>query len=406
MAGKKRKAVIASISIFIALAAAVVQSAFAFDVEENSKQREELEQQNLQYEQQLEDTKKTLEEKQKYSEELQKQISELSTQIKISNDKISELNEEIKQKQTEIEQKLAAIQDRLAQLRKRLRSIYLSGDTSSLEIILGAKDFSDFIDKTELIKTLSRSDEKMIKSLQSEMDTINSEQETLKQDKKSVETEKETLEKNKEKINELSEENTALINELKETEDELEESIKRNQKQQDFLNEELKKYNEEMARKAAEAQQQKDEIVVEATGDSFVWPCPGHTYLTSLFDENRGESNHGALDIADGSVYGAKVVACYKGTVFSTYEGCTHDYGKYSSCGCGGGYGNYVMIDHGNGKISIYAHLSGVTVNPGDTVVAGQLVGYVGSTGYSTGPHLHFEMRYNGVRYDPLIEYN
>ena len=64
------------------------------------------------------------------------------------------------------------------------------------------------------------------------------------------------------------------------------------------------------------------------------------------------------------------------------------------------------MIDHGGGKISIYGHLSGVTVSPEDEVVPGQLIGFVGSTGYSTGPHLHFEMQYNGVRYDPLEEYN
>ena len=63
------------------------------------------------------------------------------------------------------------------------------------------------------------------------------------------------------------------------------------------------------------------------------------------------------------------------------------------------------MIDHGDGKMSIYGHLSGVTVSPGQSVVGGQLIGYVGSTGYSTGPHLHFELRYNGVRYDPMLEY-
>ena len=64
------------------------------------------------------------------------------------------------------------------------------------------------------------------------------------------------------------------------------------------------------------------------------------------------------------------------------------------------------MIDHGGGKVSIYGHLSSVTAYSGQHVEPGQLIGYVGSTGYSTGPHLHFEMQYNGVRYDPLTEYN
>ncbi len=104
-------------------------------------------------------------------------------------------------------------------------------------------------------------------------------------------------------------------------------------------------------------------------------------------------------------MYGAEVVACWYGTVFATNSSCVHDYGKFESCGCGGGYGNYVMIDHGGGKVSIYGHLSAVVAEPGQTVKPGQLIGYVGSTGYSTGPHLHFEMQQDGVRYDPLSEY-
>ena len=178
------------------------------------------------------------------------------------------------------------------------------------------------------------------------------------------------------------------------------------------LEDALSKYNKALADQAridrmSRMQQylsENPEIVVESTG-GFVWPCPGYTNLTSTFDEWRGANNHGALDIAEGGIYGAKVVACYDGVVFSTCTYCSHDYGKEYSCGCGGGYGNYVMIDHGNGKISIYGHLSGVTVADGQHVVAGQLIGYVGSTGYSTGAHLHFEMRYNGIRYDPLTEY-
>ncbi len=409
MAGKTHKRLVSVISICLAFIMASMQNVLAFDVEENSSQREELEQQNSQYQQKLEETKSTIEEKQAYSKRLQSEISSLSQKIKESNTKISLLNDDIKQKQSEINQKLATIEDRLNTLRKRLRAIYLAGDTSSLEIILGAKDFSDFIDKTELVKSISNYDERLIKSLQTEMDKISGEQKKLRENKNAVEKEKKELENNKDQINKLSKENQKLIENLQQTKNELEESIKENQLKQDILNAALEQYNKEMAEAAKKAQEQvqqgSNEIVVPSDGHTFVWPCPGHTYLTSTFDEDRGASSHGALDIADGNIYGAKVVACYGGTVFSTCTYCPHDYGKFSSCGCGGGYGNYVMIDHGNGKISIYGHLSGVTVNSGDTVVAGQLIGYVGSTGYSTGPHLHFEMRYNGVKYNPLIEY-
>ena len=79
--------------------------------------------------------------------------------------------------------------------------------------------------------------------------------------------------------------------------------------------------------------------------------------------------------------------------------------GKSYSCGCGGGYGNYVMISHAEGKMTVYGHLTSLTVSTGQTVSRGQVIGYVGSTGNSTGPHLHYECRLNGVRYNPMSEY-
>ncbi|MCI6825449.1 MAG: M23 family metallopeptidase [Ruminococcus bromii] len=102
---------------------------------------------------------------------------------------------------------------------------------------------------------------------------------------------------------------------------------------------------------------------------------------------------------------GASVVAADNGTVIDTYNSCYHNWGKNGSCGCNGGYGNYVMIDHGNGKVTVYGHFTNVIVSPGQTVKKGQTIGYVGSTGNSTGPHLHFECRYNGVKYNPMTEY-
>ncbi len=432
MNSKKHKPLITAAAVLIALAASVFQNVFAFDINENSQEHYELEQQASEYEQQLDDTEKEIADKEAESKKLQQQISDLSKKITQSNNKIKTLNNEIDEKQKEIDEKLKAVEDRLNALRVRLRTIYIQGDTTSLEVILGAKDFSDFMDKAELVKNLSDYDNRLIQSLQSEMEVISQEQKKLRSDKEAIEKEKTNLENNKNKINKLNEDNTKLIQELKSTKTTLEDEIKQNDERQKVLEDALAEYNKELSeqlkqkrqqeklakqqqksqqiqKKLAEQQQrdsQNPEIVVPATeDDKFLWPCPGHTNLTSTFEEWRGANNHGALDIADGDVYAAKVIACYKGTVISTNTDCTHDYGKYESCGCGGGYGNYVMIDHGGGKVSIYGHLSAVSVVAGQEVATGQLIGYVGSTGYSTGPHLHFELQLDGVRYDPLTEY-
>ena len=87
--------------------------------------------------------------------------------------------------------------------------------------------------------------------------------------------------------------------------------------------------------------------------------------------------------------------------VIFVYNGCTHDYGKSRSCGCGGGFGNYCIIDHGGGYATLYGHSKEIIVEEGDHVTTGDVIGYVGSTGYSTGAHLHFEVRVDGERLDP-----
>ena len=148
------------------------------------------------------------------------------------------------------------------------------------------------------------------------------------------------------------------------------------------------------------------EVTPTPVSSGYTWPCPGFYHLTSLWNEDRTTYNHGAIDIGGGDIWGAAVVAADSGTVVDTCTYCTHNYPKAmtDNCGCGGGYGNYVKIDHGNGKVTIYAHFTAVVVSPGQSVGKGQVIGYVGTTGQSTGPHLHFECRLNGVRYNPMDE--
>ncbi|HBM98381.1 MAG TPA: hypothetical protein DD413_03045 [Ruminococcus sp.] len=121
---------------------------------------------------------------------------------------------------------------------------------------------------------------------------------------------------------------------------------------------------------------------------SFIWPLPYTHNRTSDFGSRWGRL-HGGLDIADGGVYGQPIVAADSGTVILAGNQ-------------GDGYGNYVIIDHGNGYKTLYGHMSSVAAYTGQQVAQGEVIGYVGSTGNSTGPHLHFEIRVNDVQTDPL----
>lgn len=136
-------------------------------------------------------------------------------------------------------------------------------------------------------------------------------------------------------------------------------------------------------------------------GAQFAWPVPGHTNITSGFGSRWG-TTHKGIDISDGSIAGVPVVASRTGTVTRADNACTHNYPKDTSCGCGGGYGNRVEISHGDGTSTLYGHMVTITVSVGQTVQQGQVIGYVGCTGHSTGFHLHFEIKQNGTQVDPM----
>ena len=158
---------------------------------------------------------------------------------------------------------------------------------------------------------------------------------------------------------------------------------------------------EQAAQAAAEAAAQAESFKQGRIGSSgFMWPVPGFSYISSGVGPRWGRSHNG-IDIGDAGIDGAAIVASRAGTVHVGYTGCPHDYGKSGSCGCGGGYGNYVMIYHDGTYTTLYGHMKQVIVSEGQYVEQGEIIGYVGSTGYSTGPHLHFEVRTNGAYDDP-----
>ena len=421
-----------------------INTASAKTINELHEERAENDAQIAEFEAQLAQLESDKASNQQYQETLVAQINLIKENIasldleidKLNNDildaqnNINDLNNTIKEKQDNIDKNIELF-------KKRLCEMYISGNDNLASVILGASDFYDIMSQMEMANRMAEYDEKLIDDILGDIDE-------LENDKKAIETEKLTLEMKNNELQSKKEERIKEINSVNEkmakTQEVLdnlareEERLKNDKRTLDQRNadleaeeaeiraeyerlekERIRKQQEEAAAAANNNQSFVPSVqpgtIIPADVDSsgYAWPCPGFYYISSYFGYRPDPFGSGATcyhsgwDIGDSGIAGAPVVASKSGIVVEMYNSCPHN--DYGSCGCGGGYGNYVMIDHGNGKISIYGHLSDVTVESGQEVRAGQLIGHVGSTGYSTGPHLHFETQYNWVRYDPMTEF-
>lgn len=420
MDGKKR---IISLVLSAALFIGSVGFAQASDIDNMEDRQAALEQKNAEYESIIESTKNDISKQQEYLDAIVNKIQNINEQISVSNDKINKLNEEIAEKQKQIREAKKEIEDTLDLLRERLKAIYLAGEASSIELILGAADFTDFMDKVDLVQSISDFDTKLINGLKEKMTGITKERKEIEAKKAEIDEEMENQLAKKTELQKLKDENQAAMDKLNEQLAQHEALAEENNSELARINDEIESYYEEQRRQEEERRKAEENQnnnnnedgdnnsggssgITYPTGDgSYIWPTPGFYYLTSEWNEDRGSYNHGAIDIADAGIDGTPVLAAQSGTVTFVSNYCTHNWGKYWSCGCGGGYGNYVMIDHGNGYSTLYGHLSDAIVSSGEYVSQGQVIGYVGSTGESTGPHLHFETRHWGVKYNPMSEY-
>lgn len=397
-----------------------VSSAGAESIDSLQQELKELEQKNQEYQDILDKTQEDINEKEEYSKALVSKVEVLDDKIALTRESINDLNDSIDEKEKDIEQANSEIEDQLDALCERLRIIYMAGNASDIEIIFGAKDFSDFIDKVSLIKTLSNYDKTLIDEINVKLSEISEQKVLLEEDKADLEVQKASLEEDQAELNALIEENDEILRNLYSTNKEAEDALSNGEFESEEIENQIKDYYASLQQSSQNQTSNTGSTGGSSSGSSggsstpsidvpttsgYVWPVPGFYYLSSEWSEDRYTYNHGGIDIAGGGIMGATVVAADGGTVIASYNGCPHNWGKNASCGCGGGYGNYVMIDHGNGKMTVYAHMTNTVVSTGQSVSKGQTIGYVGSTGYSTGPHLHFECRYNGVKYNPMDEY-
>lgn len=401
------------------------------------QQLQQLEQENQKYQKILDDTKSDIAEKEEYKSALVSKVQVLDEKIAVTREKISSLNDDIKEKQDAYDKGLSEVEDQFDTLANRLRILYMSGNATDLEIIFGAKDFSDLIDKMELVKSLANSDKELISEIQTKLDELSTQKESLEADKKDLETQQSSLKSDQDEFNKLISDNDEILKNLYASNSKAQNSLESAALKSDEIESKISEYyaaQKAAAEQAAQASQSSSSSsgssssssssgssssgssssgssssgsssVIVPSGSGFAWPTPGFVSLSSEWFEDREVYNHGGIDIAGAGIMGTPVVAAADGTVIATNSSCTHNWGKSYSCGCGGGYGNYVMISHAGGKMTVYGHLTSLTVSTGQTVSRGQVIGYVGSTGNSTGPHLHYECRLNGVRYNPMSEY-
>lgn len=381
--------------LLASLAVAPVYGATKKDVENAKGKISSLEEEKKKTEAAIRELESLKDDTEQYVRSLDAQLDSLDTELLRLEGDISEKTKSIEETAVRLEEAGETEKRQYESMKLRIKYMYEKGDSSYLDLLLQSESMSELLNRAEYIQKISEYDRKML-------DEYVAVKEGIARDKVQLETEKEELVTLQEQTQAKQASVEALVNEKtaelarvdirigeKTAEAEAyEKDIKAQEEQIRKIEAELKRQEEE-ARKKAEAAG-KTYNTVSLGNISFIWPCPASARITSAFGDRESptegaSSNHKGIDI--GAPTGSNIVAAASGTVtISTYS--------YSA-------GNYVMINHGGGVSTVYMHCSKLLVSVGDTVKQGDVIAKVGSTGYSTGPHLHFGIRQNGTYVNP-----
>ena len=381
----------------------------ATSIDDEKKKQEELEEE-------LNDVQGTLDELQSLKDDTAAYITAMDAKLNEINANVANLNAQATAKQAEIDETNATlaqqeedINSQYETMKMRIKFMYENGQTEYVEMILGSDSLGDFLNKAEYISELTAYDRSMLQKMKDTRAQIEETKVTLENEQKNLDSLLEEAKKEKNSVEQLvaakqsqleatqSEINTAetdIVNKQGEIEAQAEivkelEAIERKRKE-----EEEKRRQEEELKKQQAAQNGTDYTDQSSSptydGGVFMWPVPGHTYISSGFGNRISpitgkQEYHSGLDIP--APTGTPIYAAYDGTVAWAYASSSA--------------GNWIGIDHGGKLYSIYMHMSSFAVSAGDTVSKGDVIGYVGSTGWSTASHLHFSVRLNGSYVNP-----
>lgn len=359
----------------------------------------ELEAQSKKLEGEIKSLQGKINEQQKLKNAIEGKIAVVQKQINLCNSEISKINSKIAANKAEMNKVNEEIEADKLSFKKRLRAIYMSNTGSDVQVLLGADDFSDFLQLSQLTSSVAARDKLLIEKLVEAMKKL---EEKQKENDRLLSEQVEIKKIVTAKQQELQSENNAIqsvINEIDADQSKLESTNANIEKQ-------IKDYQKTLDSMASTAG---TSFVYD--GGDFLWPVPGYYGISAGFQSNDAvhRGRHNGIDIAGGGIAGKPIIAISDGVVTKSNNSCSHNYKKSGSCGCGGGYGNYVTINHGtkdgNTYVVTYGHMSSTAVGAGATVKKGQTIGYVGTTGWSTGYHLHFGIAVNGVWKNPMNYY-
>ena len=317
-------------------------------------------------------------------------ISELSDKIDDLQNEIDDLNDKISENEKEIEEKEKEVEKKQELLKKRLVSMYKTGGTSYINVLLGSSSTIDMIVTYDAVDDIAKADTNLIDSIKSEKTNLEGKKQELENNKTEVDSKKKILDTEQSSLSAKKVEKQEKVAQLSESE-------QKTQKEIDTYNEQIREVNNQLAAIAKAAAKKsssksKSSSAKIYTGGKFTWPCPSYTRISNYFGYRSaaethgiGSTNHKGIDMA--APYGSNIIAAGSGEVIlASYKG---------------GYGNCVMIDHGGGIVTLYGHASSICCSVGQSVKTGDVIAKVGSTGNSTGNHLHFSVLVNGTYVNP-----
>jgi murein DD-endopeptidase MepM/ murein hydrolase activator NlpD len=365
------------IALCLVLGLILPGAAAAGELDEAIREAQEIYRQQDQVEGQIKNLTVKATEMEKMLQELNSKISQAEKDLSARESAYLSAVREVEDIRAAAEQKQKDLEARQEALRNRSRAAYEDGGVSYLSVVFQSASISDFLSRLEYMDRMIGNDQKILDDVRTQ--------------KAELETQKTALESKMAEAEKLKQEAAAAKSYLSASQAQQQSALQENQRDKDELMEQmeqLEKDSKELEAKIRDLQRQNMSGVV---GSITTWPTPGYAYITSPFEIRKHPitgvvKQHTGVDI--GAANRSKILAAGAGTVIlaSWY----------------GAYGNAVIVDHGNGVSTLYGHMSSLGAQVGQTVVAGQIIGYVGSTGYSTGPHLHFEIRIDGTPTDPM----